>query len=84
MNDPNETLPNVFYEARLTNASVSMLNTSSVASNYFLNGTWNVYTVTSNDKVITNTSGQIISIHRSSTNSLKSNGEFNVTDNGIN
>ena len=71
----------VFYEARLTNASVSILSTSSAASNYFLNGTWNVYTVTSNVTVITNTAGQIVSIHRSSDTTVQqAYGEFNVTD----
>ena len=42
-----------FYEARLRNASVSTLSASTPATNYFLNGTWNVYTVTSVVTIIT-------------------------------
>ena len=71
-----------FYEARLTNASVSTLSASSAATNYFLNGTWNVYTVISNVTIITNTDGQITSVHRSTDTSVqKAYGELNVTDN---
>jgi hypothetical protein len=71
-----------FYEARLTNASISTLSASTSATNYFLNGTWNVYTVVSNITIITNTNGQITNIQRSSdTSILKAYGELNVTDN---
>jgi hypothetical protein len=57
------------------------LSTSSAASNYFLNGTWNVYTVTSNVTIITNTAGQITSVHRSlDTTVQKAYGELTVTD----
>lgn len=71
-----------FYEARLTNASVSTLSASSAATNYFLNGTWSVYTVVSNVTIITNTDGQITSVHRSTDTSVqKAYGELNVTDN---
>lgn len=71
-----------FYEARLRNASVSTLSAGSPATNYFLNGTWNVYTVTSTVTIITNAGGQITSVHRTSDTSVQSAyGELNVTDN---
>ena len=77
-----ENFTYVFYTARLANASVSTLSTNSAGSNYFLNGTWNVFTVTSNVTVITNTSGQITSVHRTSDTSVqKAYGELKVTDN---
>ncbi|MGD0451379.1 MAG: hypothetical protein ABSA79_10050 [Candidatus Bathyarchaeia archaeon] len=72
----------VFYEARLTNASVSTLSTTTVGTNYFLNGTWNVYTVVSNVTIITNDQGQITNVHRSTDTSIqKAYGELTVTDN---
>src|SRR5271169_5558343 len=46
-----------FYTARLVNASVSTLSTSTTDPNYFLNGTWNVYTIVSNVTIITDSSG---------------------------
>jgi hypothetical protein len=72
----------VFYEARLTNASVSTLSASTSATDYFLNGTWNVYTVISNVTIITNDQGQITNVHRSTDTSVqKAYGELKVTDN---
>ena len=77
-----ENFTYVFYEARLGNASVSTLSTSSADSNYFLNGTWNLFTVTSNITAITNSMGQITSVHRSTDTSVqKAYGELTVTDN---
>jgi hypothetical protein len=71
-----------FYEARLRNASVSTLSASSVATNYFLNGTWGVFTVTSNVTIVTNAIGQITRIHRTQDISIqRAYGELNVTDN---
>ena len=71
-----------FYTARLANASVSTLSASSAATDYFLNGTWNVYTVTSNVTIITNANGEITEAHRTSDTSVqKAYGELNVTDN---
>jgi hypothetical protein len=71
-----------FYEARLTNASVSTLSTTVSGTNYFLNGTWNVYTVISNVTIITNDQGQITNVHRSTDTSVqKAYGELKVTDN---
>lgn len=77
-----ENFTYVFYEARLTNASVSTVNTNSPAYNYFLNGTWNIFTVTSSITIITNSTGQITSVHRSTDTSVqKAYGELTVTDN---
>ncbi len=71
-----------FYVARLTNASVSTLSTTTLGVNYFLNGTWTIYTVVSNVTIITNSEGQITNIHRSSDTSVqKAYGELRVTDN---
>jgi hypothetical protein len=71
-----------FYEARLRNASVSTLSASTSATNYFLNGTWNVYTVTSDVTILTNAGGQITSVHRTTDTSVQTTyGELNVTDN---
>jgi hypothetical protein len=64
------------------NASVSTLSTSTTDANYFLNGTWNVYTIISNVTIITDSSGSITSVHRSSDTSVqKAYGELTVTDN---
>jgi hypothetical protein len=77
-----ENFTYTFYAARLANASVSTLSASSVATDYFLNGTWNVYTVTSNVTIITNANGEITEVHRTSDTSVqKAYGELNVTDN---
>lgn len=77
-----ENFTYTFYTARLTNASVSLLSTKMDGSNYFLNGTWNVYTTTSNVTIITNDDGYITSVHRSSDTSVKkAYGELNVTNN---
>jgi hypothetical protein len=71
-----------YYVARLTNASVSTLSASTANTNYFLNGTWTVYTVTSNVTILTDSSGQITNVHRNSDSSVhKVYGELNVTDN---
>jgi hypothetical protein len=71
-----------FYEARLRNASVSTLNTTMPGSNYFLNGTWNIWTVTYSVNITTNADGQITGVHRSSDSTVKTAyGELNVTDN---
>jgi hypothetical protein len=71
-----------FYEARLRNASVSTLSASTPATNYFLNGTWNVYTVTSDVTILSNAGGQITSVHRTTDTSVQTAyGELNVTNN---
>ncbi len=75
-----ENFTYTFYSAKLLNASVSTL--SSNADSFFLNGTWRIHKVTSNTTIITDTNGEIISIHRvSDTEVTKAYGELNVTDN---
>ena len=59
-----ENFTYVFYAARLLNASVSTLSTGSSASNYFINGTWNVATVKSTVTIITNENGNITRVLR--------------------
>jgi hypothetical protein len=77
-----ENFTYVYYSARLNNASVSTFNVSSPASNYFLNGTWNLYTVTSTINVITDQNNIIVSVHRDQDIQVsKAYGELNVTDN---
>ena len=76
-----ENFTYTFYAARLTNASVSTLSASTSASNYFLNGTWNIFTVKTNVTIITD-NGAITRVHRDSDTSVeKAYGELNVTDN---
>ena len=73
----------VFYSARLNNASVSDLSMED--SDYFLNGTWNLYTVTSTTTIITDENNTIVSIHRESdTQVSKAYGELSITDNWSN
>lgn len=77
-----ENFTYTFYTARLTNASVSTLSASTATTNYFLNGTWSVYTVVSNVTIITDENGQITNVHRTSDTSVqKAYGELVVTDN---
>jgi len=75
-----ENLTYVIYSARLRNASVAMLSYDE--SNFFLNGTWNVNAVTIAVTVITNSSGNITSVHRE-TDIVPTTayGELAVTDN---
>jgi hypothetical protein len=51
-----------FYTARLVNASVSSLNVT--GSSFFLNGTWNVFNVTTTFTVTTNTAGDVTGFDR--------------------
>ena len=77
-----ENFTYVFYTARLLNASVSTLNTGSPATNYFINGTWNIATVNSTVTIITNVNGEITRVIRNQDSSIKkAYGELNVTDN---
>ena len=74
-----ENFTYTFYAARLTNASVSSLTIGT--NDFFINGTWNVYKITSNVTITTN-DGDITNIHRESDTSVaKAYGELNVTDN---
>ncbi len=78
-----ENFTYVFYSARLNNASVSELNMDE--NDYFLNGTWNLYTVTSNITVITDENNTIVKVHRESdTQITKAYGTLNITDNWTN
>ncbi len=71
-----------YYSARLNNASVSELAINGTNSNYFLNGTWNLYTITSNVTIITDENNTIVSIHRDQdVQASKAYGALNVTDN---
>lgn len=73
-----ENFTYTFYSARLLNASVSTLSSS--ASNFFLNGTWNVATVNCKITIITNANNEIVSVHRESdTTVAKVYGELTVT-----
>src|SRR3972149_7322167 len=75
-----ENFTYTFYTARLRNASVSELNYDN--SNFFISGEWNVYNVTSNVTIITNSNGEITNIHRESDTEVgKVYGELSVTDN---
>jgi hypothetical protein len=77
-----ENFTYVFYAARLLNASVSTLSTGSSASNYFINGTWNVATVKSTVTIITNENGNITRVLRNQDiTAQKAYGELTVTDN---
>ena len=75
-----ENLTYVIYSARLKNASVATLSYDD--NNFFINGTWNVNTVTITVTVITNSSGNITSVHRD-TDIVPTTayGELTVTDN---
>jgi len=75
-----ENLTYVIYSARLTNASVATINYDD--NNFFMNGTWSVNTVTMAITVITNSSGNITSVHRDTDiTPITAYGELNVTDN---
>src|SRR4030066_9633 len=75
-----ENFTYAFYAARLMNASVSELNYDN--SNFFISGEWNVYNVTSNVTIITNSNGEITNIHRESDTDVgKVYGELSVTNN---
>jgi hypothetical protein len=69
-----------FYSAKLVNASVATI--VGTGSNFFLNGTWSVFNVTSTVTILTNSEGDITNIHRDQDVKVsKAYGELNVTDN---
>src|SRR3990170_5954801 len=75
-----ENFTYTFYAARLTNASVSSLTIGT--NDFFINGTWNVYKITSNVTITTNSDDDITNIHRESDTSVtKAYGELSVTNN---
>jgi len=55
-----ENFTYTFYAARLIKGSYSTLDPTSI--NWFMNGTWNVWSVTTNFTIITGSSGNIVSI----------------------
>ncbi len=75
-----ENLTYVIYSAQLKNASVATLSYDK--DDFFMNGTWNVNTVTIAVTVVTNSSGNITSVHRD-TDVIPTTayGELSVTDN---
>jgi hypothetical protein len=56
-----ENFTYTFYAARLTNASVSGLNIGS--NDFFLNGTWSVYNVTTTFTINTDVNGTVTGFH---------------------
>lgn len=74
-----------FYTARLVNASLSSLNVTGYS--FFLNGTWNVYQVTTTFTINTDSSGTVIGFNRNQNAvALATNayGEFKVASTGSN
>ena len=74
-----------FNTARLVNASTASLNTTGLS--YFLNGTWNVYQITTNFTIITDSSGNIVSFNRNQNASAvvtNAYGELKVASNANN
>jgi hypothetical protein len=73
------------YTAKLVNASTASLNTTGYS--FFLNGTWNVFQVTTNYTVVTDSSGNILSFNRN-TNGVAvatgAYGELKVASTGSN
>jgi hypothetical protein len=75
-----ENFTYTFYTSRLTNASVATLSYDD--DNFFMNGTWNVNTIVTNIIVVTDSNGNITSIHRDSDiTPTQAYGELTVTDN---
>ncbi len=72
-----------FYTARLVNQNVTGLEIGN--SNFFINGTWTVYNVTTTLKIITDENGDVISKNQNQNAVALANkayGELNVTNNG--
>jgi hypothetical protein len=57
-----ENFTYTFYTARLVNVSTSSLNTTGLS--LFLNGTWNVYNITSSFTLVTDSSGSVVKYNR--------------------
>lgn len=75
-----ENFTYTFYSARLSNASISVIDVDS--TNFFINGTWSLYNVTAVVTITTNSLGQITNIHRETDTKVgTAYGELVVTDN---
>ena len=75
-----ENLTYTLYSAKLRNASLAVLDYDE--ANFFMSGTWNVNTVTITVTVVTNSRGNIISVHRDTdVTPSTAYGELTVTDN---
>jgi len=75
-----ENLTYTIYSARLTNASVAMLSYDD--SGFFMNGTWNMNTVTVTVTVYTDSNGTITGVHQDTDiTPTQAYGELTVTDN---
>ncbi len=75
-----ENFTYTFYSARLSNASLSAIDVGS--SNFFINGTWKLYNVTTIVTITTNSLGQITNIQREADTKVgTAYGELTVTDN---
>jgi hypothetical protein len=80
-----ENFTYTFYTARLVEANVSALDVD--GSDFFMNGTWNVWQINSEFTVITNGAGDIVSFHRDQDGvalAMKAYGELKVTNNWAN
>jgi hypothetical protein len=81
----NQNFTYTIYTAKLVNASTASLNT--IGYSFFLNGTWNVFQVTTNYTVVTDSSGNILSFNRN-TNGVAvatgAYGELKVASTGSN
>ncbi|MCX8150200.1 MAG: hypothetical protein N3D85_01660 [Candidatus Bathyarchaeota archaeon] len=75
-----ENFTYTFYSARLNNSSISAIDLGS--TNFFINGTWNLYNVTTIVTITTNSLGQITNIHRETDTKVAiAYGKLTVTDN---
>jgi hypothetical protein len=74
-----------FYTAKLVNASVSSLNVTGYS--FFLNGTWNVFAVTTTFTITNDNAGNIISFNRNQNavaTATNAYGELKVASSGSN
>ncbi len=80
-----ENFTYAFYTARLVEANLSALDVED--SDFFMNGTWNVWQIDSEITVITNSAGDIVSFHRDQNGvalATKAYGELKVINNWAN
>jgi len=80
-----ENFTYTFYTARLVEANVSALDIED--SDFFMNGTWNVWQINSEFTVITSSEGDVVSFHRDQDGvalATEAYGELKVTNNWAN